>query len=261
MKDSCNFASCGEERSMKGLMGNPSYSLDDEEAKSLELHMVQVGQEVELWPGQVEAPGGRSVVVLQHRPVIVEHRLQHTGGTSQVTCSIHQEPLRQNVSPLQSDGLTRSPLIKLTSDCRVWSVLELFFFFFFSSCLWFPATSGPPSSDTSTSTLSSLIRGSPVKSNASPAASTEHGKPFRLTLGFVRKSAVSGNSTGDRVTRDDEEPEPAARRPWLGELSGLRLGDVPGEFEGRTGQERGRKEAESREEKAEDEEEVELRRG
>lgn len=33
---------------------------------------------------------------------------------------------------------------------------------------------------------------------------------FRLTLGFVRKSAVSGNSTGDRVTRDDEEPTPTA---------------------------------------------------
>lgn len=60
------------------------YRLDDEEAKSLELHMIQVDQEVELWPGQVEAPGGRSVVVLQHRPVIVEHRLQHTGGKSQV---------------------------------------------------------------------------------------------------------------------------------------------------------------------------------
>jgi len=50
---------------------------------------------------------------------------------------------------------------------------------------------------------------------------------------------VSGNSTGDRVTRDDEEPEPAARRLWLGELSGLRLGDAPGEFEGRMGHERG----------------------
>lgn len=49
---------------------------------------------------------------------------------------------------------------------------------------------------------------------------------FRLTLGFVRKSAVSGNSTGDRVTRDDEEPEPA-RRLWLGEVPGLRLGDAP----------------------------------
>lgn len=51
-------------------------SLDDEEAKPLELHMIQVDQEVELGPGQVEAPGRRSVVVLQHRPVIVQHRLQ-----------------------------------------------------------------------------------------------------------------------------------------------------------------------------------------
>lgn len=38
---------------------------------------------------------------------------------------------------------------------------------------------------------------------------------------------MSGNSTGDRVTRDDEEPTP--RRPWLGEVTGLRLGEAPGE--------------------------------
>lgn len=50
---------------------------------------------------------------------------------------------------------------------------------------------------------------------------------FRLTLGFVRKSAVSGNSTGDRVTRDDEEPTPTAGGLWLGEVTGLRLGDAP----------------------------------
>ncbi len=42
------------------------YSLDDKEAKTLELHVIQINQEVELWPGQVEAPGGRCVVVLQH---------------------------------------------------------------------------------------------------------------------------------------------------------------------------------------------------
>lgn len=29
------------------------------------------------------------------------------------------------------------------------------------------------------------------------------------------------------MTRDDEEPEPTARGPWLGEVTGLRLGDVP----------------------------------
>lgn len=58
------------------------YRLDDEEAKALEFHMVQVDQEVELWPGQIEVPGGCSVVVLQHRPVIVEHGLHgtHRGG-------------------------------------------------------------------------------------------------------------------------------------------------------------------------------------
>lgn len=50
---------------------------NDKEAKALELHMIQVDQEVELWPGQIEVPGGRGVVVLQHRPVIVEHGL-HT---------------------------------------------------------------------------------------------------------------------------------------------------------------------------------------
>lgn len=47
---------------------------------------------------------------------------------------------------------------------------------------------------------------------------------LRLTLGFVRKSAVSGNSTGGRM-RD----EPAATGLWAGEATGLRLGDVPEE--------------------------------
>lgn len=56
------------------------YSLDDKEAKTLELHVIQVDQEVELRSGQVEAPGRRSVVVLQHWPVIVQHSLQRTGG-------------------------------------------------------------------------------------------------------------------------------------------------------------------------------------
>lgn len=46
-------------------------------------------------------------------------------------------------------------------------------------------------------------------------------------LGFVRKSAVSGNSTGGRVTRDDEEPAVTARELWVGEVNGLRLGEVP----------------------------------
>lgn len=54
---------------------------------------------------------------------------------------------------------------------------------------------------------------------------------FRLTLGFVRKSAVSGNSTGSRVAKDEEEPELRAGGLWLGEVTGLRLGDAPGEDE------------------------------
>ena len=59
------------------------YRLDDEEAKALELHVIQVEQEVELWLGQIEAPGRGRVMVLQHRAVIVQHRLSahnHTPG-------------------------------------------------------------------------------------------------------------------------------------------------------------------------------------
>lgn len=51
---------------------------------------------------------------------------------------------------------------------------------------------------------------------------------LRLTLGFVRKSAVSGNSTGGRM-RDDVEPMPMATGLWAGEATGLRLGEVPEE--------------------------------
>lgn len=40
---------------------------------------------------------------------------------------------------------------------------------------------------------------------------------------------MSGNSTGDRVTRDDGEPEPTERGLWPGEVTGLRLGDAPGQ--------------------------------
>lgn len=46
----------------------------------------------------------------------------------------------------------------------------------------------------------------------------------RFTLGLVRMSAVSGNSTGDRVISDELGHDGG---PWLGELSGLRLGDAP----------------------------------
>lgn len=44
----------------------------------------------------------------------------------------------------------------------------------------------------------------------------------KITLGLVRKSAVSGNSIGDRLVR-----EPADTGPWLGEFTGLRLGKAP----------------------------------
>lgn len=40
---------------------------------------------------------------------------------------------------------------------------------------------------------------------------------------------MSGNSTGDRLTWDDEPPVPSAGGLWLGEGTGLRLGDVPKE--------------------------------
>lgn len=40
---------------------------------------------------------------------------------------------------------------------------------------------------------------------------------------------MSGNSTGDRVTSDDDEPVPSAGGLWLGEVTGLRLGDAPRE--------------------------------
>lgn len=38
-------------------------------------------------------------------------------------------------------------------------------------------------------------------------------------LGFVRKSAVSGNSTGDQL--------PLETDPWVGEPTGLRPGEAP----------------------------------
>lgn len=64
------------------------YSLNDKEAKTLELHVIQVDQKVELWPGQIEVPGGRGMVVLQHRPVIVQHGLHSTRGEGRFTKKI-----------------------------------------------------------------------------------------------------------------------------------------------------------------------------
>lgn len=49
---------------------------------------------------------------------------------------------------------------------------------------------------------------------------------------------MSGNSTGDRVTREDDEPAPNAGGLWLGEVTGLRLGDAPGGDEGTTGKDK-----------------------
>lgn len=40
------------------------YRLNDKEAKTLEFHMIKVGQEVVLWLRQVETPGRRSMMVL-----------------------------------------------------------------------------------------------------------------------------------------------------------------------------------------------------
>lgn len=44
---------------------------------------------------------------------------------------------------------------------------------------------------------------------------------------------MSGNSTGGRMMRDDDDdPALTAIGPWIGEVTGLRLGDVPGEGRG-----------------------------
>lgn len=43
-----------------------------------------------------------------------------------------------------------------------------------------------------------------------------------LMLGLVRKSAVSGNSTGDQLLKAPLETD-----PWLGDPTGLRPGEAP----------------------------------
>lgn len=68
--------------------------LNDEKTKALELHMIQVDQEVELWPGQVEVPGGRGVVVLQHRPVIIEHGLHSVESREESVYENSSSPLK-----------------------------------------------------------------------------------------------------------------------------------------------------------------------
>jgi len=49
--------------------------LDDEEAEMLELHMVEVDQEIVLWPRHEKVPGSSGVVVLQDGAVVVQHCL------------------------------------------------------------------------------------------------------------------------------------------------------------------------------------------
>lgn len=51
-------------------------SLDHQEPEAFELCPVQVIEEVVLRPREEEGPGRRSVVVLQHTAVIVQHRLR-----------------------------------------------------------------------------------------------------------------------------------------------------------------------------------------
>ncbi len=50
--------------------------LDDEETETVQFPFLQVDEPVVARVRQQEAPGGRRVVTLQHRPVIVQDRLQ-----------------------------------------------------------------------------------------------------------------------------------------------------------------------------------------
>lgn len=50
--------------------------LYDQEAEAFELHVVQVDQEVILWTGHEQIPGRGGVVVLEHRPVVIQHCLE-----------------------------------------------------------------------------------------------------------------------------------------------------------------------------------------
>lgn len=54
--------------------------LNDEEAEMLELHVVEVDQEVVLRPWHEKVPGSSSVVVLQDGAVVVQHRLRKQRG-------------------------------------------------------------------------------------------------------------------------------------------------------------------------------------
>ncbi len=50
--------------------------LDDQEAKAFEVHVVQTGQKVVLGPRHEQIPGGRCVMILQHRTIIIKNSLQ-----------------------------------------------------------------------------------------------------------------------------------------------------------------------------------------
>ena len=63
--------------------------LDHQEAEALELHVLQVGKEVELRPRHEEVPGRRRVVVLQHRAVVVQNGLRGGGGATLTQTGLH----------------------------------------------------------------------------------------------------------------------------------------------------------------------------
>lgn len=49
--------------------------LNNQKAEALKIHVVETGQEVVLRLGHKKIPGRGSVVILQNRAVVVEHRL------------------------------------------------------------------------------------------------------------------------------------------------------------------------------------------
>lgn len=70
------------------------YGFNDKKAKTFELNMIQVDQKIEFCLGKVQTPGRCSVVVLQHRSVIVQHGLHNTGGKHQVVREGEDDTLR-----------------------------------------------------------------------------------------------------------------------------------------------------------------------
>ena len=61
------------------LQVSGQYGLNHQETEALELHVVEVDEEVVLWVGHEEVPRCSSVVVFQNRSIVVEYSLQtHT---------------------------------------------------------------------------------------------------------------------------------------------------------------------------------------